>query len=115
MNPIPFNKQSYQKQKGPGTSDQSLCRLQNKFIKISLLVMYYLTKFDGVIQSSFGVFPKITPANLCKPIHGILKYSTSICLLKSVYLFKRMETWIYVWNIRNMHGNQCTNYVQSQQ
>ena len=24
LNPIPFNGQSYQKQKGPGTSDQSL-------------------------------------------------------------------------------------------
>ena len=48
-NPVPFNGQSYQKQKGPGTSDQSLFRLQNKFTKISLLVIYYLTKFDGVI------------------------------------------------------------------
>ena len=48
-NPVPFNGQSYQKQKGPGTSDQSLFRLQNKFRKIPLLVMYYLTKFDGVI------------------------------------------------------------------
>ena len=49
LNPVPFNGQSYQKQKGPGTSDQSLFRLQNKFRKIPLLVMYYLTKFDDVI------------------------------------------------------------------
>ena len=49
LNPVPFNKQSYQKQKGPGTSDQSLSRLQNKFRKIPLLVIYYLTKFDDVI------------------------------------------------------------------
>ena len=48
-NPVPFNGQSYQKQKGPGTSDQSLFRLQNKFRKIPLLVIYYLTKFDDVI------------------------------------------------------------------
>ena len=48
-NPVPFNEQSYQKQKGSGTSDQSLFRLQNKFRKIPLLVMYYLTKFDDVI------------------------------------------------------------------
>ena len=48
-NPVPFNEQSYQKQKGPGTSDQSLFRLQNKFRKITLLVIYYLTKFDDVI------------------------------------------------------------------
>ena len=32
-NPVPFNKQIYQKQRGPGTSDQSLFRLQNKFRK----------------------------------------------------------------------------------
>ena len=48
-NPVPFKRQINQKQKGPGTSDQSLLRLQNKFIKIPLLFMYYLTKFDDVI------------------------------------------------------------------
>ena len=52
-NPVPFNGQSYQKQKGPGTSDQSLFRLQNKFRKIPLLVIYYRTKFDDVIESGF--------------------------------------------------------------
>ena len=45
-NSVHFNRQNYQKQKGPGTSDQSLFRLRNKFRKIPLLVMYYLTKFD---------------------------------------------------------------------
>ena len=49
VNPVPFNGQSYLKQKGPGTSDQSLFRLQNKFRKIPLLVIYYLTKFDDII------------------------------------------------------------------
>ena len=52
-NPVPFNRQNYQKQKGPGTSDQLLFRLRNKFRKIPLLVMYYLTKFDDVIYSGF--------------------------------------------------------------
>ena len=47
-NPVPFNRQSHQKQ-GPGTSDQWPFRLRNQFTKVSLLVMYYLTKFDGVI------------------------------------------------------------------
>ena len=46
LNPVPFNEQSYQKQKGPGTSHQSLFNLQNKFRKIPLSVIYYLTKFD---------------------------------------------------------------------
>ena len=49
LNPVPFSRQNYQKQKGPGTSDQSLFSLLNKFRKIPLLVMYYLTKFDDVI------------------------------------------------------------------
>ena len=49
LNPVPCNGQNYQKQKGPGTSDQSLFRLRNKFRKIPLLVMYYLTKFDDII------------------------------------------------------------------
>ena len=52
-NPFPFNGQDYQKQKGPGTSDQLLFRLQKKFRKIPLLVMYNLTKFDYVISSGF--------------------------------------------------------------
>ena len=77
--PVSFNGQSYQKQKRPGTSDLSLFRQRNKFKKYYLLVIYYLTKFDGVIQSSFWVIPNIAPANLCKPIHDILNYSTYIC------------------------------------
>ena len=48
-NPVPFNGQNYQKQKGPRTSEQLLFRLQNKFRKTPLLVMYYLPKFDDVI------------------------------------------------------------------
>ena len=49
LNPVPFNSQNYQKQKGLGTSDQLLFRLRGKFRKIPLLVMYKLTKFDDVI------------------------------------------------------------------
>ena len=48
-NPVPSNGQSYQKEKGPGTSDQLLFRLQNKFRNIPLLVIYYLAKFDDAI------------------------------------------------------------------
>ena len=46
-NPVPFNRENYQK--GTGTIDQLLFRLRKKFRKIPLLVMYYLTKFDDVI------------------------------------------------------------------
>ena len=48
-NPVPFNGQSYQKQKASETSHQLLFRLQIKFRKIPLLVIYYLTKFDNII------------------------------------------------------------------
>ena len=46
---VPFNRQNYQEQKGPGTSDQSLFKLQSKFRKIPLLVMYDLVKLDDMI------------------------------------------------------------------
>ena len=48
-NPVPCNGQSYKKQKRSGTSHQSLFRSQNKFRKIPLFVIYYLTKFDYVM------------------------------------------------------------------
>ena len=47
-NPVPFNGQSYQK-RGPENSDRLFFRLQNKFRKIPLLVIYNLTKFEDVI------------------------------------------------------------------
>ena len=53
LNPALFNIQDYEKQKWHGISDQSLFRLQNKFRKLPLLLMFYLTKFNNVISSSF--------------------------------------------------------------
>ena len=47
-NPVPFNGQSHLKQKGPGTSGQSLSRLRDKFRKFPLLVIDYLAKFDDI-------------------------------------------------------------------
>ena len=47
--PSPFQQTKLSKANGAGTSDQLLFRLRNKFRKIPLLVMYYLTKFDDVI------------------------------------------------------------------
>ena len=82
-NPVPFNGQSYQKQKGPGTSDQPLFILENMFIKIPFLFIYYLTKSDDVTYNSFLIIPKTTCANLCKPIHDIINYPTSICPFES--------------------------------
>ena len=47
-NPVPFNRQSYQKQKGSGTSYHSLFTSRNNFRKIPLFVICYLIKFDDV-------------------------------------------------------------------
>ena len=58
LNPVPFNGQNYQKQKGPGTGDQLLSRLQSKFRKIPLLVMYYLTKFDLFQKLHLQIFAR---------------------------------------------------------
>ena len=57
-NSVPFNGKNYQKQKGHGTSQLLLFRLQNKFRKIPLLVIYYVTKFDDVIKSGFWIIRK---------------------------------------------------------
>ena len=62
-NPVPFNGQSYQKEKGSGTRHQSLFESQTKFRKIPLFAIYYLTNF--AMWSSFWVIPKIRSANLC--------------------------------------------------
>ena len=78
-NPVPFNGQSHQKQKGPGTSSQSLFRLRNKFRKVPLLVISYLTKFDDAIWNNRWVISKIACENLCKPMHDMTNSFTSIC------------------------------------
>ena len=49
-----------------------------KQVQKNFFISYYLTKFDGVIQSGFWVIPKIKPASLCKPIHDNINYPTSI-------------------------------------
>ena len=77
-NPVPLNGQSYQKQNGSGASHQSLFRSRNKFRKIPLLVIFYLTKLIA-----FWVIPKITSPHLCKSIRDIINYSTSICPFES--------------------------------
>ena len=77
-NPVPFNGQSHQKQKGSGTTAQSFFRSRNKFRKIPLFAIHYLTKFDDEMESSFWIIARITSANLCKSINDI-NYSTSTC------------------------------------
>ena len=65
LNPVPFNGQNYKKQKDPGTSHQPFFRLQNKFRKIPLLIVWWCN-IKRLLSCS-----KITSANLCKPIHDV--------------------------------------------
>ena len=98
--PVPFKGQNYQKQKGSETNDQSL-RLRNKFRNIPLFIIYYLTKLDNVLKSSFSVIPKITSANLCKSVDEIINYSTSICPFESGNCGKegkKLQTFEYLEN-----------------
>ena len=81
LNPVPFNGQSYLKQKGSGTSEQALFRLQSEFRNIPLLVIYYLNKFDDIKQ--FLSYSKNCISNLCKAIYDIINYSSSNCLFES--------------------------------
>ena len=97
-NSVPFNGQSYWKQKGSGTSHQSLFRSQNKFRKIPLFVIYYLTKFDDVIYSSFWVIPKITSAKLCKSIHDIINYFIPFVPFESGKCGKEVKKFEYLKN-----------------
>ena len=53
------------------------------FRKVLLSVICYPTKFDDVMGSGFWVIAKIVSANLCKSVHGIINYSTSICPFES--------------------------------
>ena len=74
---LPFYGQDYEKQKGPGTSYQSLLGLLNMFRKIPFLVIHHIGSFDDLIQSGFCVILKITFANLCKANHNVLIFTVS--------------------------------------
>ena len=56
---------------------------QGRQWKKNLSYLYYLTKFDGIKWSGFWIIPKIISSNLCKPMHDIINYSTSICPFES--------------------------------
>ena len=42
------------------------------FRKVPFLVIDHLSNFDDFIQNYFWVIPKITFANLCKPVQGVI-------------------------------------------
>ena len=46
-------------------------------------VIKQVQKKFSISYIGFWVIPKITPAKLCKPLHDIINYSTSICPFES--------------------------------
>ena len=75
LDPVSFYGQGYEEQKGLEL-DVSL-RLQNKFRKTPDLVIDHLGNLDDLVQSGFQVIPKITCANLYKPIHSMINLVSS--------------------------------------
>ena len=101
FNPVPFNRQSYQKQKRSGTSHQLLFKSQNKFWKIPLFVIYYLTKFDDKMQSSFWVIPK----------NYICKFMQVNSWHHKLFHF-HLSFWIWkVWKEREKREDNFCNYL----
>ena len=73
LNPVPFKGEDYEK--GPGNYKTSSEKLfYNWCITWPSFMMQYRTVFD--------LF-QITSANLCKPIHDIINYSTFTCPFES--------------------------------
>ena len=67
----------YEKWKEIGPSYQPLFRLPNMFRSFFYFVIDQLTIFYALIQRGFGVFPKITVINLCKPFNDVIIISFS--------------------------------------
>ena len=80
LSSVPFNGQSYQKQKGSGTSDQPLFTPGYKISFLYLLIHILLSEQVWWLWNSFWVIPKITSWH--KSIHDI-NYFTSICPFES--------------------------------
>ena len=98
-----FNWPDYEKQKGPGTSDQSLLRLQIKLRKISLLVILPDQVWWCNIKRFFSYSKNYISANLCKSIHNIINYSTFICPFESGKWGKgkKLQKFEYLENEQN--------------
>ena len=97
-NPVLFNRQNHQKQKGTGSSDQLLFRLQKKFRKIPLLVIYYLTKFNDVYNVKW--FLSYSKNYVCKFMqanswhHELFHFHLPFWIWK---MWKRREKITKIW------------------
>ena len=75
---------------------------------LKTLTLFFLSNPSdqvGAIQSSFWVLPNIAPANLCKPIHEIINYSTSIGSFESGKCGKeeeKLQNFAYLENEKSL-------------
>ena len=53
------------------------------------------------MQSGFSVIPKITSANLCKPIHDIINFPTFICPFESTNCGKEGKILQKIESLKN--------------
>ena len=96
LNPVPFSVQSYQEQKGPGTSDKLLFSLLNKFGKIPLLVIYLADQvwwfnIKQLLSYFKNYFCKFMQANSW---HKLFHFHLSFCIWK---VWKGREKITKIW------------------
>ena len=99
-NPVSFNGQSYQKQKGSGTSAQSLFRSRNKFRKFPLLVIILSDKVwwcnvKKFLSYSKNYICKFMQVNSCH--HKLFHFHLSFWIWK---VWKRREKNTKMWKSR---------------
>ena len=107
--PSPFSWTKLSKTNGTGTSDQSLFRLWNKFRKITLLVMCYLTKFDDVTWSKrfFQIKSSYSKIYICKSVlvnsrHLKLFHFFVIFNMDSVERKEKIQKLVYLENEKSV-------------
>ena len=106
----PFQTRSGLQQNGPGTSDQLLFRLQDKFKKIPLLVIYHLTKFDYIIKSGYSknYICKLMLANSWH--HKIIHFQLSFWIWK-IWKGKNLQKFEYLKNKKSFLDEIKTFFI----
>ena len=78
------------------------------FRKVPFLVIDHLSNFDYFIQNYFWVIPKITFANLCKPVQSVIIIPVSsdpLILETDERKGKKIQKTEYLENEKSFLGN----------
>ena len=90
-------RQDYKKQTWPGASDQSFFRSQSKLIKIHLLAVYYLTKFEKV----FELFQKIHLLIYATRFILILESKERKGKITQIWMYRKQKE-LFRWNKKHI-------------